>query len=409
MPHKHVQRTHEEIWYSGNIGLMMKILFCCHYAKIHDYFCDISRHITDHETDVIDLHEIESHYKGVKYDGDIPWRELWQIALLIEQGRSVRRGALYLRRYWQWLPVSAFRSSLQLYKACYAAIKENSPDAVCVWGGKHRSSILALAARSQQLAIIHLEHGVLPFTTAVDLQGINADNSLPRDAAFYRALPAAPVPDTNPSLEVRKAYPDKPGEDAGLATLPERYIFVPFQVDSDTQILLQSPWIRDMRQFFRLLVRVFNQLDDPQLHLIFKEHPTSESSYPGLHRDAGKEERIHFVNNRLTQELIEHAESVVTINSGVGIESLLFNRPVIVTGRAFYNIPGLVMKADSETELLDALHGVKTFRSDQLLRRNFLYYLETEYLVPGKKFSKDEPHLQAMASRISLLLENQAA
>ena len=401
MLHKHVQRMHKE--------LVMKILFCFHYAKIKNYFCDISRHITGHETAVVDLTGIENNHRQVKFDGDIPWRELWQIAHIIEQGRRVRRGALYLRRYWQWLPVSAFRKSLRLYKACYAIIKEHSPDAVCVWGGKHRPSLLALAARNQQIAVIHLEHGVLPFTTAVDLQGINADNSLPQEAAFYRALPAAPVADTNPSLEVRKVHPDKPGEDAGLATLPERYIFVPFQVDSDTQILLQSPWIKDMRHFFRLMTRVFRQLDDPQLHLIFKEHPTSESRYLDLHREADREERIHFVNNRLTQELIEHAESVVTINSSVGIESLLFDRPVIVTGRAFYNIPGLVMKADSETALLDALHSVKTVHSDQLLRRNFLSYLATEYLVPGKKLSTDESHLQAMASRIAHLLENQSA
>ena len=386
----------------------MKILFCCHYAKIHDYFCDLSRHVTDHETGVIDLAEIENSYRGVKYDGDIPWRALWRIAHLIESGRRVRRGSFYLRRYWQWLPVSAFRWSVQLFKAYSAVIREKSPQAVCVWGGKYRASLLALAARAQQVTVIYLEHGVLPFTTAVDLQGINADNSLPRDPEFYRALPAAPARGNEATLDVRKATPGKAGEHAGVDALPLRYIFVPFQVDSDTQILLQSPWIKDMRSFFRLLLRVFKQLEDPQLHLIFKEHPSSESVYPELHREAGKESRIHIVNNFLTQELIEQAESIVTINSSVGIESLLFDRPVIVTGRAFYNIPGLVMRAESETELLHSLRSVKTFRSDQLLRCNFLHYLETDYLVPGKKFSRDEGHLQAMASRITRLLELQA-
>jgi capsular polysaccharide export protein len=386
----------------------MKILFCCHYAKIHDYFCDLSRHVTDHETGVIDLAGIENSYKGVKYDGHMPWHALWQIAHLIEGGRRVRRGAFYLRRYWHWLPISALRSSVQLFRAYSAVIREQSPQAVCVWGGKYRASLLALAARTQQVTVVYLEHGVLPFTTAVDLQGINADNSLPRDPEFYRALPAAPARNNEATLDVRKPTPGKPGENAGLAALPERYLFAPFQVDSDTQILLQSPWIKDMRAFFRLLLRVFKQLDDPQLHLIFKEHPSSESEYPDLHREAGKESRIHIVNNFLTQELIQRAECIVTINSSVGIESLLFDRPVIVTGRAFYNIPGLVMKADSETELLDALQQVKTFRSDPLLRRNFLHYLETDYLVPGKKFSRDEAHLQALATRITRLLGQQA-
>ena len=387
----------------------MKILFCCHYAKIHDYFCDLSRHVAGHETGVIVLREIENSYKGVKHYGDMPWRTLWQIAHLIESGRRIRRGTLYLRRYWHWLPVSAFRLSVQLFRAYSAVIHEEAPHAVCVWGGKHRASLLALAARAQQVTVVYLEHGVLPFTTAVDLQGINADNSLPRDPDFYHALPAAPARNHEATLEVRKPTPGKPGEEAGLATLPERYIFVPFQVDSDTQILLQSPWIKDMRRFFRLLVRVFKQLDDPQLHLIFKEHPSSASVYPDLHREAGRESHIHIVNNYLTQELIKHAESVVTINSSVGIESLLFDRPVIVTGRAFYNIPGLVMKADSEAELLEALQCVKTFQRDQLLRRNFLHYLASEYLVSGKKFSQDESHLQALATRIVELLEHQCA
>ena len=386
----------------------MKILFCCHYPKIRDYFSDISRHVTDHETEIVDLTDAEKNYRHLNHEGTIPWRTLWKISHTIERGRCIRRSVLYMRRYWQCLPVSAFRKSLQLYKTYCAVIRKNAPDVVCVWGGKYRASILALAARSQQLTVIYLENGVLPFTTAVDLQGINADNSLPRDAAFYRALPATPVRETTTSLEVRRVKPGKPGHNAGLAALPERYIFAPFQVDSDTQILLQSPWIKDMRQFFGLLVRVFKQLNDPQLHLIFKEHPSSPSTYPDLHRETVKEARIHFVNDRLTQKLIEHAESVVTINSGVGAESLLLDRPVIVTGRAFYKIPDLVMEADSESALLQALQSIGTFRTDQLLRRNFLLCLETEYLVPGKKFTRNEAQLQALATKISSLLENKA-
>jgi|GEM_PF-585771 len=387
----------------------MKIVFCCHYSKIQDYFCDISRHLADHETDVINLTSVENSGRLAKLHGNIPWHSLWQIAHLIESGRRVRRGSFSLRRYWRWLPVSAFRKSVRLFSAYSRVIQEMSPDAVCVWGAKYRAALLALAARTQQVTVIYLENGVLPHTTAVDLQGINADNSLPRDATFYHALAAPAARETGTPLEVRKTVPGKHGQDAGLETLPARYIFAPFQDDSDTQILLQSPWIKDMRQFYSLLVRVYKQLNDPQLHLIFKEHPSATSEYPDLHRKAGRESRIHIVNNHLTQELIRHAETVVTINSSVGIESLLFDRPVIVTGHAFYNIPGLVMKADSEVELLQALKRANTFTTDQLLRRNFLHYLETEYLVSGKKFSRDELHLQAMAGRISALLSAQPA
>jgi capsular polysaccharide export protein len=387
----------------------VKILFCCHYAKIHDYYCDISHWMHGHDTEVIDLPAIENSNRRPKHEGNIPWRALWQVSQTIARGRSARRGRFYLRRHWRYLPISAIQKSLHLYKAYSATLRELSPNAVCVWGGKYRSLLLSMAARDQKIAVVYMENGVLPFSTAVDLHGINADNSLPRDPDFYRALPAAPAGDSKPSLEVRTVIPGKHGNSAGLEVLPERYIFVPFQVDSDTQILVQSPWIRNMRHYYRLVVSSFKQLDDPQLHLIFKEHPSSESSYPDLHRKAAGETHIHFVNNRRTQELIEHAESVVTINSAVGIESLLFDRPVIVTGRAFYNIPDLVLSAESATGLLQALRTIRTFRTDQQLRRNFLHYLGKEYLVPGKKFSQVESHLQAMATRITQLLENQTA
>lgn len=382
----------------------MKILFCCHYANIQNYFADISRYINAHETDVIDLSDVEKGKHPVNYRGEIPWRDLWHIAQVAERAHCVKHRFFYIRGYRKYLPLSALRKSLQLFKAYSAALEERSPDAVAVWGGKYRASLLTLAARMKDIRIVHLENGTLPNTTAIDLQGINANNSLPRDPQFYRSLPTPPAGDTAVSLVARAVKPNKPGEDAGLETLPERYIFAPFQVDFDTQILLQSPWIRSMRQFYSLLVDVFRQMDDPHLQLIFKEHPSSPACYPDLHRKVTGEKRVHFVNTQSTQTLIENAESIVTINSSVGIESLLFDKPVIVLGCAFYNIHELVIQAGNRNELLQAMRSARNFTTDQVLRRNFIHHLQSEYLVPGRKFGKDEAQLQAAANRIVQLL-----
>ena len=95
-----------------------------------------------------------------------------------------------------------------------------------------------------------------------------------------------------------------------------------------------------MRRFYSLLVGVFRQLDDPQLHLVFKEHPSSPACYPDLHRKAGGEARVHFVNNQSTQDAHrDMPKSIVTINSSVGIESLLFDKPVIVLGLCLLQHP----------------------------------------------------------------------
>ena len=286
----------------------MKILFCCHYANIQNYFADLSRHINGHETEVVDLSHVEKGRHPVKYRGEIPWRDLWHIAQVAERAHCVKHRFFYFRGYRKYLPISALRKSLHLFRAYSAALEERSPDEVVVWGGKYRASLLTLAACMKGIKIAHLENGALPNTTAIDLQGINASNSLPRDPEFYRSLPAAPASETAVSLEARAVKPNKPGEDAGLETLPERYIFAPFQVDFVTQILLQSPWIKSMRQFYNLLVDVFRQMDDPQLHMVFKEHPSSPDCYTDLKRKVAVEERDHFVNNQTTQTLIENAE-----------------------------------------------------------------------------------------------------
>ncbi len=387
----------------------MKILFCCHYASIQSYFADLSRHINGHETDVFDLSDIEKGKQAANYRGETPWRDLWHIAQVSERAHCVKHRFFYIRGYRKYLPLSALRKSLHLFRAYSAALEERSPDAVVVWGGKYRASLLTLAARMKGIRIAHLENGALPNTTAVDLQGINASNSLPRDPDFYRALPAAPAADGAVTLVARAVKPNKPGEDAGLDVLPARYIFAPFQVDFDTQILLQSPWIRSMRQFYNLLVDVFRQMNDPQLHLVFKEHPSSPACYPDLHHRVAGEARIHFVNNRSTQTLIENAESIVTINSSVGIESLLFDKPVIVLGCAFYNIYELVMHASNRNELLQAMRSARNFTTDQQLRRNFIHFLQSDYLVPGRKFSKEAANLQAVANRIVELLTRASA
>ncbi|MCQ4062292.1 capsular biosynthesis protein, partial [Klebsiella pneumoniae] len=72
--------------------------------------------------------------------------------------------------------------------------------------------------------------------------------------------------------------PRKPrGEGPPPITLPERFIFIPFQDDRDTQVRLHSPWVRNMRDLFALGERI---ADETGWEVVFKEHPSSRESYP---------------------------------------------------------------------------------------------------------------------------------
>jgi capsular polysaccharide export protein len=73
--------------------------------------------------------------------------------------------------------------------------------------------------------------------------------------------------------------------------------------------------------------------------------------------------------------LIEKAGAIITINSSVGIESLLFYKKVITLGSAFYNIEGIVEHAENKNELENILKNLENYKLDKKLIENFLRYL----------------------------------
>src|SRR5690606_27259707 len=136
--------------------------------------------------------------------------------------------------------------------------------------------------------------------------------------------------------------------------LPKCYLFAPFQVDDDTQIILHSPWIPDMRAYFSVLCRLRARLvalggEWADTAIVIKEHPTCPWGWDRLHAE-GERQGVLFANGNSTQELIEKSAAVLTINSSVGIEAMLFDKPLIVLGNAFYALPELAQTARNEDE-----------------------------------------------------------
>jgi capsular polysaccharide export protein len=153
-------------------------------------------------------------------------------------------------------------------------------------------------------------------------------------------------------------------------------------VDYDSQILLYSPWIEDMRALFNLIEEIAQYGD---YHFILKEHPSSRKNYEDLHQRGEKNDNIYFVNGYSTQELIEKSSAVLTINSTVGIEALLFKKRVIVVGNAFYTIEGITKKAKDKTELIEIVECLNSWHVNEKLIENFLKYLYYEYLIPTEE------------------------
>jgi capsular polysaccharide export protein len=267
-----------------------------------------------------------------------------------------------------------------------------NPDYIILWNGKKfYQDIILEVAKLLDVKPIFFENGVLPNSTTMDFVGVNASNSLPRDTNFYqnlkyqnRVLPQ--------SLEVRVS---KKEQKQFNTKLPKEYIFIPFQVAYDTQIIQHSPWIRDMVELFEIIEWLSGQLN---IVFVIKEHPSDRvSDYTLLHQKATN--KIEF-SSQNTQTLIENATAIITINSSVAMESLLFKKRVIVLGEAFFAITGIVKTANSKEQILNILKNIDEWSIDEPLINNFLHYLYEDYLIPTNWRNPDTKHYKEIERKI---------
>jgi capsular polysaccharide export protein len=344
-------------------------------------------------------------------------------------------------------PVKALRKARRLLTRLAAFLDGEQVGAILVWNGSNLRSALAIhLARQRRMPVIYAEHGYLSGTTQVDLEGVNFDSSASRLACAGAAqLPADPVLDAALDADIarfkagermrdlnplpprylrrnlyarlasrvsfwleRRALPYINRHSVRVArdsALPQRYVLLPFQVRSDSQLVLHSPLYGDdleavVREVDAALARI-----DPQLRLIAKFHPYElpqvQRGYRHLPR---RHPRVCFVSDVPMTKLLERAEAVVTINSTVGFEALLYDKPVLALGRNFYTVPGIVDCLRKREELEAALHSTLTMKPDHGQRRAFLRFVRAHLLTTGGYHDFSERSLRAIAARIAELL-----
>ncbi len=276
-------------------------------------------------------------------------------------------------------------------------LRKEHPDAVAVWNGGHRYCALLTSMCSANTQKLYFENGLLPGTTTVDPNGVNYRNSVPRDPEFYRDYANRHPERLRPTRAVA-LIPRETKRQSQAVELPDRFVFIPFQDEWDTQIRLFSPWIRNMRELFSFAELIAERSGRT---VVLKEHPSSRVKYPDLARRVS--DRVIFANGNSTQELIEKADCVVTINSTVGLESILLAKPVLVLGEAFYAVEGVAAKARSAEEALALLEQLPAWALSEELRRAFVSYLQDEYCVAGRWQDGGSEHYAAVAKRIEAL------
>jgi capsule polysaccharide modification protein KpsS len=197
-------------------------------------------------------------------------------------------------------------------------------------------------------------------------------------------------------------YPPLPF-DKQSPKIKKPYIFVPLQVHDDSQIILLSPLVHNMEQFVEVVYRAAKEAFDDNYTLVVKEHPVDRSRgfvYPDLKK---KFPNIIWLGKYDIKKALDEASLVVSINSTVGLEALIYGKPVVTLGLAFYNKPELVFHANSLVDLSETMRLAVSQGPDRKLVERFLYYLRFNYVVNGNYNYFDQKTVSNIAERIITL------
>lgn len=305
----------------------------------------------------------------------------------------------------------------------------HNPDIYIVWGGNryHEKAIVTFAKKYHSRAYF-FEFGYFrPFTLTIEESGLNDYNSVPRDPEFFRNLypdvkedfdsllkPSTAVLNGNESLSKILGHPPTRVMNRGKLArkfqkrksinLNKRYVFVPFQVESDTQIIEHSPHIKSMANLVAITAEAvfdYNLKYNDELKVVFKPHPVDVDVKIEYIADLLKYyPHTEIAYTETTQNLLGNATLVITINSTVGIEALTQKKSVITLGNAFYAIPGLANVCKNYDQLPDMIKFTMDTEIDESLVFKYLKYLREEYFHEIYYEGADADSIESLAERL---------
>jgi hypothetical protein len=244
-------------------------------------------------------------------------------------------------------------------------LAKNSIDVLTFWNDR---SVGKIAAECRKTNTAFMENGYLPNTLQLDPKGVNSNSRISEFDydELMRYKPESVDTDLDMGiLQISSDYRDyfqilqsqnsarykiwkaidyistqweDRVSDSPVQTesqLPDKYIFIPFQVHDDTQILYNSQIVSTMRDVLDLTVD-FIQSEYEDYEIVVKEHPVDigRINYQSLQQEFPD---VWWFTSGDINEFLQGASGVITVNSSVGFQALSHNTNVVLLGEAFYS------------------------------------------------------------------------
>jgi hypothetical protein len=149
------------------------------------------------------------------------------------------------------------------------------------------------------------------------------------------------------------------------------FVYFPLHVTDDYKIKTVIPHCVDQAS---IVEQVADALP-PGYDLVVKEHPMSIGRNPlSLLRRLRRRANVRLLHPYAnSHELIQEAEGIVVISSTVGLEALLYEKPVLTLGRPFYAGYGVTLDVESFRDIREQVPALLRFRPERERLRRFLH------------------------------------
>lgn len=208
-------------------------------------------------------------------------------------------------------------------------LKAFNPEKIFIWNGQHEhlQDFMEIAKRNNGHDFIYMECGWFPQkgTIYFDKKGVNAASSIAHEKNLEICGQQLQELET-----WRMQFLDNPDTKAPPQSR-QNFIFLPLQVETDTNITLYSPF-KSMQGFLDYVSRWIPE----EFSLVVRPHPLSETDI-----SAQSNPRFLIDTQSPASELISASSMVIGINSTMLLESLMYKKQVIAFGDGFLEKTGI--------------------------------------------------------------------
>ncbi|PPE69730.1 glycosyltransferase [Caldimonas thermodepolymerans] len=235
------------------------------------------------------------------------------------------------------------------------------------------------------------ERGALPDSWFFDNRGFNFDSASYAEQNWQRDLTSdersAVIRYINEvltganTLERQGLRISGEGLAAKLRVGGRKVLFVPLQRPSDTVIRHFAGGVGSQEAFLEFIDEAAEKLNRRGWVVLCKKHPL-ESEVPTLQHAQLVPDDTHFI------DLLELADAVAVINSGVGVYAAMMGKPCYVFGNAFYAFQGINQCASAVDPAAFCSQVTSSYTVDMERVYQFIHYLRNDFYSFGRPSTK---------------------